>query len=48
MDVVEINEDLGNGKPRPIFRDEEHLSKNMSETVGLGVDLIQSLCAKDL
>ena len=48
MDVAEINGELGDSSPRPSFRDEEHLSKNVSETVGLGVDLIHSLCNKNL
>ena len=45
MDVAEINGEVGDSSARPTFRDEEHLDKKISETVGFGVDLIHSLCA---
>lgn len=47
MDLVEINP-LIEEKPRTNYRGEEHYDVNLSQTVGMGVDLIDSLFKKYL
>ncbi len=43
MDLVEINDDIKGLKvDRESFRGEEHLGK-VSQTVGMGIDLIESM-----
>ena len=45
LDVMEINRDLEKEDQRPIYRD-EHYYGPVSPTVGLGIDLIESLFTK--
>ena len=48
LDLVEINTEIGNQEKRPQYRDEEYLKENISETVGLGIDIIQSLAPMNM
>jgi hypothetical protein len=48
MDIAEINPELGLHAPRPRFRDEKYYRDDLSESVGVAVDLITSICNRTL